>query len=79
MAKPTVVINSTNYATVPYVQIPLAGGGGNATFYYTGDADGLASDLLNGKKLYGASGEITGQLTVATVSQDGTSKVLTIS
>ncbi|MBR4623370.1 MAG: hypothetical protein IKO45_02280 [Clostridia bacterium] len=79
MAKPSVVINSTTYATVPQVNIPLSGGGGNATFYYCGDADITAADIINGKKGYGASGEITGTLTVATVSQDGTSKVLTIS
>lgn len=78
MAKPTVVINNNTYNTVPSVQIPQSGGG-TATFYYTGDADVAQNTLMNGVKAYGASGEITGNLTVPTVSQDGTSKVLTIS
>lgn len=79
MAKPNVVINSTTYQAVPRVQIPLSGGGGNATFYYAGDADAVASDVLAGKNFVGANGEGTGTLTVVTVSQDASTKVLTIS
>ena len=78
MAKPTVVINGTTYSAVPSVQIPKSGSG-TATFYYTGDADVTASTLMNGVKAFGASGEVTGSLTVPTISQDGTSKILTIS
>ena len=33
-----VVINSVTYQSVPYVEIPLSGGGGNAAFYDTSDA-----------------------------------------
>lgn len=33
-----VVINSVTYQSVPYVEIPLSGGGGNAKFYDTSDA-----------------------------------------
>lgn len=78
MAK-SVVINGASYNAVPYVQIPLSGGGGNATFYETSDASASAANILNGYSAYGASGKINGQLTVPTISQDGTSKVLTIS
>lgn len=78
MAKPTVVINGVSYPTVPSVVIPQQGGG-NVTFYETSDADVDASKILAGYKAYGASGEITGQLTTPSVSQDSTTKVLTIS
>ena len=78
MAK-TVVINSVVYQGAPAIQVPLSGEAGNATFYETSDADSSASDILAGKTAYGANGKIQGTLTVATVSQDATSKVLTIS
>lgn len=75
----SVKINNVTYQAVPSVQIPLATGSGSATFYDTSDADGSASNVLAGKILYGASGKITGTLSVANVSQDSSSKVLTIS
>ena len=78
MAK-TVTINGVQYADVPSVSIPLASGSGNATFYETSGADIDASKVLNGYTAYGASGEVTGTLTAATVSQDSTTKVLSIS
>lgn len=78
MAK-NVIINGNSYNAVPYVSIPLAGGGGNATFYETSDATAQASHVLTGYSAYGASGKINGQATVPTISQDGTTKVLTIS
>lgn len=59
MAKPSVVINSVTYPTVPEVDIPISGGG-TAKFYYTGDANVAAGDILTGKNGYGASGEISG-------------------
>lgn len=62
MAKPSVKINGVTYPTVPYVEIPLSAGGGNANFYYIADADLAASDVLSGKKGYGATGEITGSM-----------------
>lgn len=78
MAK-NVIINGASYNAVPYVNIPLSGGGGNATFYETSDATAGAAHILSGYSAYGASGKIDGQATVPTVSQDGTTKVLTIS
>ena len=78
MAK-NVVINGSSYNNVPYVSIPLSGGGGNAVFYDTSDGDAGAAQILTGYSSYGASGKVTGQLTVPTITQDGTTKVLTIS
>lgn len=74
-----VIINGSSYNAVPSVQIPLAGGGGNAVFYDTSDATIAAAQVVTGYYAYGASGKISGQLTVPTISQDGTTKVLTIS
>lgn len=74
-----VVINGSSYSAVPSVQIPKQGGGGNAVFYDTSDADATASQIVSGYYAYGPSGKISGQLTTPTISQDGTSHVLTIS
>ena len=78
MAK-NVIINGVTYASVPHVNIPLSGGGGNATFYDTTDATADAAAILAGYSAYGASGKVSGTATMPTVSQDGTTKVLTIS
>lgn len=78
MAK-NVIINGASYNAVPYVQIPLAAGGGNAVFYETSDATAAAANILSGYSAYGASGKLTGTATVPTISQDGSTKVLTIS
>lgn len=78
MAK-NVIINGASYNAVPSVQIPLSGGGGNATFYEVSDATAAAANIMTGFSAYGASGKIDGQLTVPTISQNGTTKVLTIS
>lgn len=78
MAK-NVIINGASYNSVPYVNIPLAAGGGNATFYETSDATAQAANILSGFTAYGASGKISGSATMPTISQDGTTKVLTIS
>ena len=61
MANPSVIINSVTYASVPEVDIPKSGGG-TAKFYYTGDADAAAGNILSGKKAFGASGEIEGSM-----------------
>lgn len=74
----TVTINGVNYTNVPSVSIPLAGGNGNATFFETSDANIDASKVLNGYKGYGANGLVTGTATQPQVSQDSTTKVLTI-
>lgn len=78
MAK-NVIINGASYNAVPYVQIPIAGGGGNAVFYETSDATAAAANILSGYSAYGASGKLTGTATMPTISQDGSTKVLTIS
>ena len=74
----TVTINGVSYSNVPSVTIPLSGGNGNATFFETSDATIDASKVLNGYKAYGPSGLITGTATQPQVSQDSTTKVLTI-
>lgn len=56
-----VIINGVTYANVPEVNIPKSGGG-TAKFFDTASADGEASNVLTGKKVYGASGEITGSM-----------------
>ena len=61
MANPSVIINGVTYQNVPEVDIPKSGGG-TAKFYYSGDADAAAGDLLAGKKAFGASGEIEGSM-----------------
>lgn len=73
-----VIINSVTYQAVPSVTIPKSGGG-NATFFDTADATATAANTLAGVVGYNASGKFTGQLTTVSVSQDGTTKVLTIS
>lgn len=74
-----VIINGSSYNSVPSVQIPKQGGGGNAVFYDTSDATATASQIVSGYYGYGTSGKILGQLTTPTISQDGTTHVLTIS
>ena len=76
MAK-NVIINNVTYNAVPSVQIPQSGGG-NAVFYDTSDATGAAANLLAGFSMYGPSGIVSGQLTTPTISQDGTTKILSI-
>ena len=57
-----VIINGVTYQSVPEVDIPKSGGG-TAKFYDTAGANITASDLRNGKKGFGASGEVTGSMT----------------
>ena len=57
----SVIINSVQYNDVPEVDIPKVGGG-TAKFFDTSTADGVAANVLTGKKVYGASGEITGSM-----------------
>lgn len=56
-----VVINGITYQSVPEVDIPKSGGG-TAKFYDTAGADAAAGDILNGKKAFGSSGELTGSM-----------------
>lgn len=73
-----VVINNVTYQAVPSVSIPKSGGG-TAVFYDTADATAAAANTLAGVVGYNASGQYTGTLTTVSVSQDGTTKVLSIS
>lgn len=73
-----VTINGVTYQAVPSVSIPK-NGGGTAVFYDTADATADASNTAAGIVGYNASGKFTGQLTTVSVSQDSTTKVLTIS
>lgn len=73
-----VIINGVSYNSVPSVQIPRSGGGGNAVFYDTSDATAAAANILAGYSAYGANGLINGSATVPTVSQDSTTHVLMI-
>lgn len=59
MANPSVVINGVQYASCPEVDIPRVGSG-TAKFYYTGDCDITAADVLTGKTAFGANGEVDG-------------------
>ena len=61
MAHPSIIINGVSYSAVPEVDIPKSGGG-TAKFYDTSEADVASSDILNGKKAFGTSGEITGNM-----------------
>lgn len=74
-----VKINGVTYSNVPSVQIPLDAGGGNATFYDTASATITAADVVSGKVGYNANGAVTGTLTLVSVSQNSTTKILTIS
>ena len=60
MAK-NVVINTIVSQNVPEVDIPISGGG-TAKFFDTSGSDLVAGDLLNGKKGYGANGEVVGNM-----------------
>ena len=61
MAK-NVVINGVTYADVPYVNIPLAQGSGNAKFVDTDSGDAGSGDLRSGKKAWVDGNEITGSI-----------------
>ena len=73
-----VVVNNVTYQAVPSVSIPKSGGG-TAQFFDTADATANAANTLAGIIGYNASGQFTGTLTTVSVSQDGTTHILTIS
>ena len=79
MAK-SIIINGVTYPDVPYVNIPKQGGG-SAEFYDISDASVSGNaQLLNGVTAYGSDGtKYTGNVTLPTISQDSTTKVLSIS
>lgn len=57
-----VVINGVTYSNVPAVDIPKSGSG-TATFYDTSEANIATGDVRNGKKGFGTSGEVVGNMT----------------
>ena len=75
-----VIINGVTYQSVPEVNIPKSGGG-TAKFYDISDASlNGNSQLMNGVTAYGADGtKYTGNVSMPTISQDSTTRVLSIS
>lgn len=76
----SVIINGVTYQSVPEVNIPK-NGGGTAKYYDISDASLSGNaQMLNGVTAYGADGtKYTGNVTLPTISQDSTTKVLSIS
>lgn len=72
-------INGVSYSNVPSVSIPNSSGGGNANFFDTSTATVTAADIVNGKIAFNGNGSVTGTLTQVSVSQNSTTKILTIS
>lgn len=75
-----VIINGVTYQNVPEVDIPKSGGG-TAKYYDVADASlNSNAQLLNGVTGYGSDGtKYTGNVTLPTIAQDSTTKVLSIS
>ncbi len=67
MAK-KVVINGVTYSDVPYVNIPLAEGEGNAKFVDTDSGTAAAADIREGKKGWVGGSEVTGSVPVRTAA-----------
>ena len=67
MAHPNVVINSVQYNAVPSVEIPLAGGGGNAEFFDTSDATlDSGAKMLSGNSAYANGVKYDGSIVTKT-------------
>lgn len=73
-----VTINGVTYQSVPEVDIPLSGGG-TARFVDTSDGTATAADILSGKSAYVGGARVSGSLSTPSISQDATTKVLSIS
>ena len=74
-----ILINGISYNAVPYIAVPLSGESGNATFYETSDSTADAAHIISGYSAYGANGKVNGSASLVTISQDSTTKALTIS
>ena len=59
--------------------VTILGVAGSSNVVDTSSGDATASDIISGKKAWVDGQEITGSMTAAIVSQDSTSKVLSIS
>lgn len=59
--------------------VTILGVSGSASVVDTSDATATAATILSGATAYVNGSKITGQMTAATVSQDGVTKVLSIS
>ena len=75
-----VIINGVTYSNVPEVDIPKSGGG-TAKFHDITDTTlNSNAQLLSGVKAHGSDGVLyTGNVTVPTIAQDSTTKILSIS
>lgn len=71
------LINGVTYSNVPEVDIPTTDGQ-TAKFVDTSDADARATEILNGRIAYVGGVKITGNLSVPTVSQNQSTKILNI-
>ncbi len=74
----TIVVNGIAYQNCSEIDVPKQGSG-TARFVDTSDGDAAASDIKNGKYAYVNGNKVQGSLIPAVVSQDGTTKVLSIS
>lgn len=73
-----VKINGVSYSNVPSVEIPLASGTGTAKFFDNSGCNATPADVIAGKKFGTATGQGTGTATVPTVSQDSSTKILSV-
>lgn len=75
-----VIINGVTYQSVPEVDIPKASGG-SAKFHDISSATlNSNAQLLTGVIAFGANGtKYTGNISVPTITQDSTTKILSIS
>ena len=59
----SVIINNVTYNAVPQVEIPKAGGNGNAVFYDTSADTSVSADVLATKTFHTSTGSATGGMT----------------
>ena len=69
-----VIINGVTYQSVPEVDIPKSGGG-TVSISSTEQAKVIASNIKSGVTLLG----VAGSLALPSISQDSTTKILSIS